>query len=459
MMRRAARCVILSSLASVWRGRRRYKVSAKLIRRLSQERFLVKEQDPRSAFYFQNMSDRESTSAPRWIAHLDMDAFFASVELLRYPELRGRPVVVGGRRAHQPEKTADGSRTFTVLRDYAGRGVITTATYEARTFGVHSGMGIMKAAALVPDAVLLPADFDEYRKYSRLFKAAVREIAPYVEDRGIDEVFIDLGKVPGVHDATEADPLAGVRDIALRIKSCVHKSTGLTCSIGISPNKLLSKLCSELEKPNGITIITAADIPTRIWPLPVGDINGIGPKSSAKLVSFGVNTIGELAATDENWLQEKFGPNYGAWLRRVANGRDDRPVVTFREPKSISRETTFESDLHPRHNKEELGRIFTRLCEQLAADLKRKGYAAKTIGVKLRFDDFKIVTRVLTFDSYTQDAKTIRQWAGQCLKKAPLDRRLRLLGVRAENLRHDDDLPEPQHEQPAEELDQLSLLS
>jgi DNA polymerase-4 len=403
------------------------------------------------------MSDREPTSAPRWIAHLDMDAFYASVELLRYPELRGRPVVVGGRRAHQPKKSADGLRSFTALRDYAGRGVITTATYEARAFGAHSGMGLMKAAALVPDAVLLPADFDEYRKYSRLFKDAVRAIAPRIEDRGIDEIFIDFAGVPGTH--TAADPHAGVRDLALRIKSRVYENTGLTCSVGVSPNKLLSKLCSELEKPDGLTIITAADIPTRIWPLAAGKINGIGPKASAKLESFGVKTIGELAAVDENWLQEKFGPNYGAWLHQVANGRDERAVVTFREPKSLSRETTFESDLHPRHNRDELGRIFTRLCEQLAADLQRKGYAAKTIGIKLRFDDFKIVTRVLTFDTYTQDARNIRQWAGQCLKKAPLDRRLRLLGVRAENLRHDDDLPEPQPDQPGKERDQLSLLS
>jgi DNA polymerase-4 len=320
-------------------------------------------------------------------------------------------------------------------------------------------MGLMKAAALVPDAVLLPADFDEYRKDSRLFKAAVREIAPRIEDRGIDEIFIDLNGVPGAQTTTETDPHAGVREVALKIKSLVHERTGLTCSIGISPNKLLSKLCSELDKPDGLTIITAADVPTRIWPLPAGKINGIGPKASAKLQSFGVNTIEELASVDENWLQDKFGPNYGAWLHRVANGRDDRAVVTFREPKSLSRETTFENDLHARSDKEELGRIFTRLCEQLAADLQRKGYAARTIGIKLRFDDFRIVTRVQSFEAYTQDAKTIRRWAGRCLKKAPLDRRLRLLGVRAENLRHDDDLPETQHDQPASERDQLSLLS
>ena len=394
---------------------------------------------------------------PRWIAHLDMDAFYASVELLRYPELRGKPLVVGGRRAHAPEQLANGSRKFASLRDYAGRGVITTATYEARALGVHSGMGLMKAAVLAPDAVLLPANFDEYRKCSRLFKAAVREIAPLIEDRGIDEIYIDLSDLAGVHDASETDPHAGVRDIALRIKSRVHKATGLTCSIGVSPNKLLSKLCSELDKPNGLTIITMADIPGRIWPLPANKINGIGPKASEKLTALGVNTVGDLAACDELWLKQHFGPNFGAWLLRVAQGQDDREVVTFSRPKSISRETTFERDLHPKRDREELGKLFTRLCEQLAIDLQRKGYAAKTIGVKLRFDDFRIVSRVRTADQWIREPAAIRHWAGQALKTAPLDQKLRLLGVRAENLRELDAIASPEDTGAHDDRDQLTL--
>ena len=308
-------------------------------------------------------SDPNSTQ--RWIAHLDMDAFYASVELLRYPELRGKAVVVGGRRAHAPQRLADGSYQFALLRDYAGRGVITTATYEARALGVHSGMGLMKAASLAPDAVLLPADFDQYRNYSRRFKAAVRDIAPMIEDRGIDEIYIDLTEVPGAFDTSDTDAHAGIRDIALRIKSAVHKATGLSCSIGLSPNKLLSKLCSDLDKPNGLTIVTMADIPGRIWPLPARRINGIGPKASEKLASLGIHTVGELAAAEELWLQQQFGANYGAWLHRVAHGEDERDVVTYREPKSLSRETTFERDLHPRHDRKVLGELFTRLCEQL----------------------------------------------------------------------------------------------
>ncbi len=377
----------------------------------------------------------------RWIAHLDMDAFYASVELLRYPELRSQAVVVGGRRAHQPEVLPDGSRRFALLRDYAGRGVVTTATYEARAFGVHSALGLMKAAALAPQAILLPADFDEYRKYSRLFKAAVAEMAPLIEDRGIDEIYIDLTEVAGAQDTSPGNPRVGINAIARAIKARVHEATGLTCSIGVTPNKLLAKLCSELEKPDGLTVLTHADIPARIWPLPARRINGIGPKAAARLEAIGIRSIGDLAAADRLRLTDEFGANYAAWLTDAAHGRDNRPVVTHREAKSLSRETTFERDLHPREDRETLGAIFTRLCEQVAADLDRKGYAAKTIGVKLRFDDFSISTRELTLAAHTQDAKIIRQYAGQCLKKQPLQRRIRLLGVRTGNLCRADAVP------------------
>jgi DNA polymerase-4 len=377
----------------------------------------------------------------RWVAHLDMDAFYASVELLRYPELRGRAVVIGGGQRHQPVMQDDGTRSFSVLRDYAGRGVVTTATYEARALGVHSAMGMMKAAVLAPDAVLLPVDFDQYRNYSRRFKAAVAEIVPIIEDRGVDEIYLDLNGLPGIQDAVGDDPHGGVRALAQRIKDRVREATGLTCSMGVTPNKLLSKLCSDLEKPNGLTVLTEDDIPTRIWPLPAKRINGIGPKSNARLEALGIHTIGDLAAAQPEWLIEQFGANYGAWLHEAAHGRDDRAVVTWREPKSISRETTFERDLDARADREALGAIFTRLCEKLAGDLERKGYVAKTIGVKLRYTDFKIATREITLPAHTADAKAIRQWAGRCLKKVPLDRRLRLLGVRAGALCKADEVP------------------
>jgi DNA polymerase-4 len=376
----------------------------------------------------------------RWIAHLDMDAFYASVELLRYSELRGRPVVVGGGAAHRPILQPDGSWRFARLTDYVGRGVITTATYEARALGAHSGMGLMKAATLAPDAVLLPTDFDRYRKFSRRFKAAVAEITPVIEDRGIDELYVDLTEMPGAQERTQDDPHSGVRAIGRRIKAAVREATGLTCSLGITPNKLLSKVCSDLEKPDGLTILTEADIPTRIWPLRAKRINGIGPKADARLAAMGIRTIGELAAAHPQLLIDRFGEHTGAWFHEVANGRDDRPVVAHSEPKSMSRETTFERDLHAKRDREVLGQIFTRLCEQVAADLTAKGYVGKTVGLKLRYGDFKIVTRDLTLAAPTADAKEIRRAAGQCLKRVPLERKLRLLGVRVGGLLRPDAL-------------------
>jgi DNA polymerase-4 len=373
--------------------------------------------------------------ARRWIAHLDMDAFYASVELLRYPDLKGQPVVIGGGRRHQPELQPDGTRRYATLADYAGRGVITTATYAARDLGVHSGMGLMKAALRAPQAVLLPVDFDQYRAYSRRFKAAVAEVAPVIEDRGIDEIYIDLTEQPGAQDAVGHDPHGGVRAIALDIKNNVRRATGLNCSIGVTPNKLLSKIASDLDKPDGLTLLTHDDVPERIWPLPARRINGIGPKASAKLDALGIHTIGELAARERDWLVEHFGRSYGAWLHDASHGVDDRPVVTHSEPVSISRETTFDRDLHAKRDKAALSAIFTRLVEQLADDLQRKGYVGRTIGIKLRFEDFKTVTRDMTIEAATDEATTIRLAAGLCLKRVDLARRIRLLGVRVSALR------------------------
>jgi DNA polymerase-4 len=292
----------------------------------------------------------------------------------------------------------------------------------------------MKAAQLAPDAILLPTDFERYRDYSRRFKAAVRTIAPQIEDRGIDEIYIDLTGVRlPEHDAGIDAPGEAwwrARDVAKAIKESVRAETGLSCSIAVAPNKLLAKISSELDKPDGLTMLAADDIARRIWPLPPRKINGIGPKASARLETLGVRTIGELAHADPAWLIEHFGKSHGAWMHEAANGRDDRPVETFSEPKSISRETTFERDLHPARDREALSRIFTELCVGVAEDLQHKGYVGRTIGLKLRYDDFKTVTRDQTIATPTQDAGAIRRAAGECLKRVPLDRRIRLLGVR-----------------------------
>jgi len=376
----------------------------------------------------------------RFFAHLDMDAFYASVELLRYPELEGRPVVIGGGRRHQPQWSTDPvtgqpTRSFATLRDYAGRGVATTATYEARAFGVHSAMGLMKAAKLAPDAVLLPVDFDAYRKYSRLFKDAVRAIAPRIQDNGIDEIYIDLTDVhpqeTGIAVREVAlDAWEEVHIVARSIKDAVRAATGLSCSIGVAPNKLLAKLASELDKPDGLTLIREGDMERRIWPLAARRINGIGPKSSAKLEALGIVTIADLAAADPAWLVEHFGRAHGAFMHDAAHGRDERDVITMMEPKSISRETTFERDLSVSRDREELSRVFTELCTGVSEDLQRKGYLGKTIGLKLRYDNFKTVTRDRTLDWPTDDPRAIRRAAGECLKRVALDRRIRLLGVR-----------------------------
>ena len=372
----------------------------------------------------------------RRIAHLDMDAFFASVELLRYPQLKGLPVVIGGARRQADDallRSPDGLgqraphcvpvAAFPLLRDYVGRGVITTATYEARQFGVGSAMGMMKAARLCPQAIVLPVDFDEVRRFSRLFKSTITEIAPVMQDRGVDEVYIDFTDVPG-------GQREGGRVLARLIQKSVFEATGLTCSIGVAPNRLLAKMASEFNKPYGISIVHTADLQTLIWPLSVRKINGIGPKAGEKLAALGIHTIGELAAQDAQGLMAHFGKSTGAWMHRVAWGQDDSPVETHSEPVSMSRETTFERDLHAVHDRAELGRIFTDLCQRVAQDLQRKGYVGRTIGVKLRYDDFKTATRDHTLALPTQDAATIRLAAGQCLKRVPLQQRLRLLGVR-----------------------------
>lgn len=373
----------------------------------------------------------------RRIAHLDMDAFYASVELLRYPQLKGLPVVIGGGRRAENETLRLGQENksldripvdaFPRLKGYTGRGVITTATYAARQFGVGSALGLMKAAKLCPQAILLPVDFNEYRKYSRAFKAIITDIAPIMENRGVDEVYIDFTNVPG-------GQREGGRVLARLIQKTIFEETRLTCSVGVAPNKLLAKMASEFKKPNGIAVIFEGDLQATIWPLACRKINGIGPKSDEKLLGLGIESIGQLAEKELDWLICHFGKKTGAWLFDAAQGRDDRPVVTESEPVSMSREITFERDLHAVRDRAELSTLFTQLCTSLAEDLQRKGYVGKTIGIKLRFEDFKSVTRDQTLDSYTADAALLRKTAGMCLKRVVLDRRLRLLGVRVGTL-------------------------
>jgi DNA polymerase-4 len=348
----------------------------------------------------------------RRIAHLDMDAFYASVELLRRPELAGRPVAIGGR------------------GDPTRRGVVTTATYEARAFGVHSGMALSVAARLCPGCVFLPTDFEAYKDASRRFKRALAEVTPAIEDRGIDEVYLDLTDLPG--DA---------RSIAADLQRRVREATGLSCSIGVAPNKLVAKICSDLEKPRGITIVGTAQVAGRLWPLAARKVPGIGPKADAKLQALGVATIGALAACEPGWLSEQFGERYGGWLHRAAHGIDDRPLELDPEPRSRSRETTFERDLHPRRDWATIARTLVEQSDRVADDLRRRGYRGRTIGIKLRFADFRTVTRDRTVPVALDDAGSIRLIAFECLRRVELVRPIRLLGVRVGELSPADATP------------------
>jgi DNA polymerase-4 len=309
-------------------------------------------------------------------------------------------------------------------------------------------MGLMKAAKLCPQAVLLPVDFTQYRHYSQRFKSIITDIAPLMENRGVDEVYIDFTDVAG------GQREAG-RVLARLIQKAIFEDTGLTCSVGVAPNKLLAKMASEFNKPNGISIVMEEDLQPLVWPLACRKINGIGPKADAKLKSHGIETIGQLAQRDPAWLVQSFGNKTGTWLHEAAWGRDSRPVVTESEPVSMSRETTFDRDLDAVRDRAELGAVFTRLCEQVAADLQRKGYVGRTIGIKLRYADFQIATRDLSLPQYTADPIEIRRAAGLSLKRAPLQKRLRLLGVRVGSLLGAEDAkllptePETSHERNA----------
>lgn len=342
------------------------------------------------------------TTAPRRILHLDMDAFFAAVELRRRPELRGKPLIIGG------------------LGDPSRRGVVATATYEARKYGVHSGMPFRTARRLCPDAIYLPTDFAEYSRWSRVFKAAMCEVSPLFEDRGIDEAYLDISANPEPSE-----------ELGRNLKARILADTGMTCSIGIAPNKLIAKIASDLEKPDGLTILSVEDVPQRIWPLPARKIPGVGPKAEQKLAALGIHTIGELAAAPLVRLARSFGNSMARFMHEAANGRHDTPVVTAREPKSRSRETTFQEDIADARVLED---VLLKLSARVAEDLRARGYVGRTVGIKLRFADFQTLTRDRTLAEPTAEDAVIAEAALECLRRITLDRRVRLLGVRVTEL-------------------------
>ncbi len=289
-----------------------------------------------------------------------MDAFFAAVEQKRRPELIGKPVVIGG------------------SGDPTQRGVVSTASYEARKFGIHSAMPLKTAHNLCPHAIFLPVDYEAYARESKRIKDILRRFSPVMEDVGIDEAFLDIS---GIDKTSE--------DIAAEIKRLIRDETGLTCSIGIAPNKLLAKIASDMKKPDGLTIILQNNIERILWPLPVRKLWGIGPKTEKYLKDMGVETIGKLASLPLDTLIDKFGPSYGNYLYYASRGIDDSPLVTHWEPKSISRETTFQKDVA---NWQFIAKTLAELTREVVTDMKDSGFKARTVTVKVRFSDFETLT-------------------------------------------------------------------
>jgi DNA polymerase-4 len=331
----------------------------------------------------------------RTVAHLDMDAFYASVELRRRPELKGKPVVVCGS---------------------GPRAVVTTASYEARKLaGIHSAMPAAVARRRLPDAVYIQPDFAAYREASAQVMEILRSNAETVEVVGLDEAYVDLTGI--------FSPKATMRRIAAEIA----EGTGLTCSIGISENRMLAKITSELGKPAGLVTLSREEALARFAGDSPGLIPGIGPKSVAKLEAMGVRTLAELRARDPAALEQAFGPRQGRWLHARANLLDDTPIVPVRETKSQSAETTFDSDVGDRA---EMERHVAALAEELCRRLRKRELRGRTIGIKVRLDDWTNVTRAHTVEAPTDDPALVRSVALDLLRAYDPPRPVRLLGVR-----------------------------
>jgi DNA polymerase IV len=327
-----------------------------------------------------------------------MDAFYVSVELQRRPELRGLPVVVAGS---------------------GPRAVVTTASYEARRFGVFSATPAERARRLCPDAVFIPPDFTAYRERSREVMEVIRGQVDRVEVVGLDEAYLDL------------TGLDRHRAAARRVKSAVKDGTGLNCSIGIGPNKLVAKVASDADKPDGFVELAQAEARERFAEASPGLIPGIGPRSVERLASQGIQTLGQLAAAPDERLREWFGARLGPHLGRLARFEDERPIETIRIAKSESRETTFDRDLRGLDALEPvLDRLSAELCETLAREERR----GRTIGIKVRFDDFSTVTRARSLTDPTNEPATVRGVAGELLRTLDPQRPVRLLGVRVAGL-------------------------
>jgi DNA polymerase IV len=333
------------------------------------------------------------TSQRRVIAHLDMDAFYVAVELLRRPELRGKPVIVAGR---------------------GPRAVVTTASYEARPFGVGSAIPVAHAKRRCPELVRLPVDLEHYRERSREVMAIVAQLGAPTMPVSLDETYIDLSALP--------DPVARMSGVVREIRERLR----LDASVGIGPNRLVAKVASDAEKPRGFVVLTRAQAARRFASEPPRLLPGVGPKTAERLDALGVKTIGDLQAFPADGLVRRFGNSHGRGLHKRAHFRDDSAVAR-REAKSRSVETTFDYDIA---GLAELERVLERQAHRLAAELGERGLAGRTIGIKVRLDDWTTVTRLHTIDSPTNDARVIASTACSLLRAYAPPRPVRLIGVR-----------------------------
>ncbi|HET8779325.1 MAG TPA: DNA polymerase IV [Agromyces sp.] len=338
------------------------------------------------------------------ILHVDMDAFFVSVELLSRPELRGKPVLVGGT---------------------AGRGVVAAASYEARRFGVNSAMPMSIALQRCPNAVVLRGDYASYAKYSTQVMGIFEQITPLVEPLSIDEAFLDVSGARRLHGSPA--------EIAWTIRERVRAETGLTCSIGVAATKYVAKVASSSAKPDGMLVVPAADTVAFLHPLPVSALWGVGRVTEESLLRLGLRTVGDVAAMPHDALERAVGPALAARLEKLANGIDPRDVHTTRIEKSIGHENTFGHDLT---DPVEIRRELLRLADNVAVRLRKAGLVGRTVVLKLRYGDFRTVTRSRTLAEPTDVGRRIYDEASDALAELIGDgERVRLIGVRAEHLR------------------------
>ena len=338
------------------------------------------------------------------VLHVDMDAFYASVEVRHAPHLRGLPVVVGGN---------------------GERGVVLSATYEARAHGIHSAMPSRRAARLCPDAVFVPPQFPLYTAASRAVMAIFREVTPLVEPLSLDEAFLD---VSGALRRLRVGPA----EVAAQIRARVVESQGITCSVGLARTKSMAKIASGLAKPDGIAVVPLAREREILHALPVSALWGVGARTGERLADKGLRTVGDLAATDLTVLQAWVGRSSGAHLHALAHGHDPRAVVPGVGEKSVGAEETFAVDLR---DPSALRRELLRLAERSTAGLRRKGLLARTVSIKVRWADFTTITRSRTLPEPTDVAQHVHATAVELLAAlGPLPQPVRLLGVRAESL-------------------------